>query len=225
MGHGPLAPKEIGFLTRRSGEVSTPRAARRMGQRPGHDDLRRGTTEIMKEIIGRGLGLSSVTFMPSRLSYPLAWRALRAPGAKSGMPGLVSCQITCYRVCRWLIDTRGSVRWGVEVEEGRSEPDPGELGTSSVNGHVSPASRTSFTPGESRGLSQEPADVNGGSFGGFSEPPDGLTKPADEPGGPSDEFSDSLDETDWETTRYLAAATQLDLRYARFVVSQIVGDK
>jgi hypothetical protein len=66
--------------------------------------------------------------------------------------------------------------------------------------------------------------VNGGSIGGFSEPPDGLTKPADEPGGPSDEFSDSLDETDWETTRYLAAATQLDLRYARFVVSQIVGE-
>jgi hypothetical protein len=33
-----------------------------------------------------------------------------------------------------------------------------------------------------------------------------------------------LAETDWETTRYLAAATQLDLGYARLVVRQIVGE-
>ena len=35
--------------------------------------------------------------------------------------------------------------------------------------------------------------------------------------------ADSLSETDWETTRYLAVATQLNLRYARFVISQIIS--
>jgi hypothetical protein len=39
-----------------------------------------------------------------------------------------------------------------------------------------------------------------------------------------DGFGDSLSETDWETTRYLAVSTQQDLRYARFVVSQIIGE-
>ena len=34
----------------------------------------------------------------------------------------------------------------------------------------------------------------------------------------------SHERTDWETTRYLAVATQLNLRYARFVVSQIIGE-
>ena len=110
------------------------------------------------------------------------------------------------------------------MEERRTDLDPGELGTPSVNGQVSPTSRTRLTPGEAHELPQEPADVNGGSIGGSSEPPDELTKPADEPGGPSDDLSDSLKETDWETTRYLAAATQLDLSYARFVVSRIVGE-
>jgi hypothetical protein len=33
-----------------------------------------------------------------------------------------------------------------------------------------------------------------------------------------------VDEVDWETTRYLAAATQLDLGYARRVVRQIIGE-
>ena len=47
-----------------------------------------------------------------------------------------------------------------------------------------------------------------------------AAQPGDVPGG----SGDSLSETDWETTRYLAVSTQLNLRYARFVVSQIIGE-
>jgi len=36
--------------------------------------------------------------------------------------------------------------------------------------------------------------------------------------------SDKSAEVDWETTRHLAAATQLDLRYARLVVRKIIGE-
>jgi hypothetical protein len=116
------------------------------------------------------------------------------------------------------------MRQGFEVEERCPELDPGELGTSSVNGHSSPVSRIRLTTDESDDLPQEPVDVDGGSIEGSSEPPDELDKPADGPAGPSGDLSDSLKETDWETTRYLAAATQLNLRYARLVVSQIVGE-
>ena len=112
----------------------------------------------------------------------------------------------------------------VETEGRHFELDPEVPGTPSVNGQSSPASQTRLTPGESHDLRQEPADVEGGSAGGSSEPPDGLNKPADEPGDLSGDLADSLDETDWETTRYLAAATQLDLKYARSVVNQIVGE-
>ena len=35
---------------------------------------------------------------------------------------------------------------------------------------------------------------------------------------------ESADEIDWESTRYLAAATQLDLRYARVVARGIIGE-
>jgi hypothetical protein len=109
------------------------------------------------------------------------------------------------------------------VEEERHEFDPGEPGTPLVNGHhVSSVSRTRFTSGESHDLSHAPPDTDGESVGGGSEPPAELGHAADEPGGPHDDLGGSLAQTDWETTRYLAAATQLDLSYARFVVHQIV---
>jgi hypothetical protein len=56
------------------------------------------------------------------------------------------------------------------------------------------------------------------------EASDEIGESASEPDSSLDASGDSLDETDWETTRYLAAATQLDLKYARYVVSQIVGE-
>ena len=108
------------------------------------------------------------------------------------------------------------------MEEGRPEPDPGVPGASPVNGHSSPAGWTRSAVGASRGLFQ-PADASGVS-GGDSAPPDGLDESAGERGNLPDDHADSLDETDRETTRYLAAATQLDLKYARSVVSQIVGE-
>jgi hypothetical protein len=78
-------------------------------------------------------------------------------------------------------------------------------------------------PGESRELRAEPADANGIS-GGCSEPPDGTSEPVGEPGHLPDAHGDSLDESNWEATRYLAAATQLNLKYARDVVRDIIGE-
>jgi len=46
----------------------------------------------------------------------------------------------------------------------------------------------------------------------------------DEAGKPPDDHGGLLDETSQETTRYLAAATQLKLKYARFVVRQIIRE-
>jgi hypothetical protein len=109
------------------------------------------------------------------------------------------------------------------MEEQRPEPDRGVSRMPSVNGHYSLAGSTRDTPGESDGLSEESTDVGGISRGG-SEPPDGISGSAGEPGHLPDNHGDSLGETDWETTRYLAAATQLELKYARSVVSQIIGE-
>ena len=109
------------------------------------------------------------------------------------------------------------------MEERRSELDPDTPGMPSVNGLSSPAGRFRPAAGEFDDLFRGPADEDGGSGGGSGEPPDGLSERADEPGSLPGDVGDSLDETDWEATRYLAAATQLDLSYARSVVSQIVG--
>lgn len=109
------------------------------------------------------------------------------------------------------------------MEGQRPEHDRGVSGTPSVNGHYSPAGWTRPTPGESHGLREEPADVDSISGGG-GRPPDGISESAGEPDHLPDDHGDSLGETDWETTRYLAAATQLELKYARSVVSQIIGE-
>jgi hypothetical protein len=101
---------------------------------------------------------------------------------------------------------------------------PGAAGTTSVNGHTSQVPRPRQAPVEDHDLPQERADVAGGPVGGSNAPPDEADKPAEEASGPSDHVGDSLAETDWETTRYLAAATQLDLGYARLVVRQIAGE-
>jgi hypothetical protein len=63
------------------------------------------------------------------------------------------------------------------------------------------------------------ATVNGSGYVG--EPPG--VRPGD-PGVPSQLGPADLADVDWETTRYLAAATQLDLQYARQVVRRVIGE-
>jgi hypothetical protein len=108
------------------------------------------------------------------------------------------------------------------MEERRPGLDPGVPGVSSVNGHSPSVGWTRSMPGESHDLRAEPADVCVIS-GGRSEPPDGISESVGEPGNLADGHGNSLDETDSETTRYLAAVTQLKLKYARAVVRHIVG--
>lgn len=110
------------------------------------------------------------------------------------------------------------------MEERRPERDSGAPGTPSVNGHSSLIGEIGLTTHDSSGQSSDLADAAVGSSGGSSGPPDGPIEHADEPREIPDQPGVSLDETDWETTRYLAAATQLDLRYARLVVDGIVGE-
>lgn len=109
-------------------------------------------------------------------------------------------------------------------EERRPEIEPGAAGMSSANGHSSPASRIVVNHSVSQALPREPAHANDRPAGGSGEPPADLQKLAGDSGDLSGGPGDSLSETDWDTTRYLAVATQLDLRYARQVVSQIVGE-
>jgi hypothetical protein len=109
-------------------------------------------------------------------------------------------------------------------EERRPEIEPGAAGMSSANGHSSPASRIVVNHSVSQALPREPADANDRPAGGSGEPPADLQTLAGDSGDLSGGPGDSLSETDWDTTRYLAVATQLDLRYARQVVSQIVGE-
>ncbi len=104
------------------------------------------------------------------------------------------------------------------------ELDPGTAGAPSVNGHSSAVPRPRQAPGESDDLPPERADADGVPVEASSMPLNQLYEPAHEASGPSEDLGNSLAETNWETTRYLAAATQLDLSYARSVVRQIVGE-
>jgi hypothetical protein len=63
------------------------------------------------------------------------------------------------------------------------------------------------------------ATLNGSNQAG--EPPG--ARPADL-GGPPQRGPEDLAAVDWETTRYLSAATQLDLEYAREVVRRVIGE-
>ena len=76
----------------------------------------------------------------------------------------------------------------VEAGETAFELDLGVPGTPSVNGETSPAGQTRLTPGESYDVLQQSVDVDGGSAGGSSEPPDGLNKLADKPADMSDDL-------------------------------------
>src|ERR1700750_2036215 len=120
-----------------------------------------------------------------------------------------------------------------ELSEGSADADGESIETSSeqptkaassLNDGHSAVSQISIAPTEPPELSEESADADDESIETSSEARAELnnlvTGPSHRPGG----SSESLSETDWETTRYLAAATQLNLRYARFVVGQILRE-
>ena len=120
-----------------------------------------------------------------------------------------------------------------ELSEGSADVDRQSIETSSeplaeaapsVNGGPSAVSQIRITSTGSSELSEESADANRESIETSSEPPAEPNNLATEASHSPDGSSESLSETDWETTRYLAVATQLNLRYARFVVSQIIGE-
>ena len=113
----------------------------------------------------------------------------------------------------------------------------GELDGPSVNGSSLPVSQVQIRPPEPREppepvtprvppeLPGEPAACDPASATTSGEPPAELKEPPAEGSDMLEGSADSLSETDWETTRYLAVATQLNLRYARFVISQIIGEQ
>ena len=120
-----------------------------------------------------------------------------------------------------------------ELSEELADADRGSAKTSSeplaeappsVNGGPSPVSHIRITSSEPLELPGELADVGRESAETSSEPPAELSEEATGSSDLPDGSGDSLSETDWETTRYLAVATQRDLPYSRFVVSQIIGE-
>ena len=113
------------------------------------------------------------------------------------------------------------------MEERHPETGLGALDMPPVNGSSLSVSHVHLKPPEPREppeLSEEPADADRRPVERSSEPPAELNKLAAKSSDLPDGSTDSLSETDWETTRYLAVATQLNLRYARFVVNQIIGE-
>src|SRR6267154_2741713 len=148
----------------------------------------------------------------------------------------VSLRLKCHRVGSAVCGASAGCGQEVEMVELRPGAGLGELDGPSVNGNSLPVSQVqikppeprepleSLTPREAPELSEERAASDRAAAGISSEPPVELLEPAAEPGDMPDGFGDSLSETDWETTRYLAVSTQQDLRYARFVVSQIIGE-
>ena len=110
------------------------------------------------------------------------------------------------------------------MEERHPETGLGTQGARRVNGGSLPLSQIRIMPGQPPELSEGAADADHESIETSSEPRGDLLNVATEPSHLPDGSSESLSETDWETTRYLAVATQLNLRYARSVVGQIVGE-
>jgi hypothetical protein len=107
------------------------------------------------------------------------------------------------------------------MAERHPETDLGAQGAPWINGGSLRVSQLRITP---TGPSEESADADRESVEASREPLPELNNLATESSHSPDGSSESLSETDWETTRYLAVATQLNLRYARFVVSQIIGE-
>ena len=121
------------------------------------------------------------------------------------------------------------------MDEEHTKLEPGAADTKLINGHSLPAREFRPAPGESPDQcaqsTNESHDQIADSAGqadesaaAASEPTDEAPELAAESGLTAQPPGPSLDDIDWETTRYLAAATQLDLRYARRVVRWIIGE-
>ena len=123
---------------------------------------------------------------------------------------------------------------GVEVDEQHSKTELETLDAPLFNGHSLPTDELRLAPRKSL---DGPIDSTDGCDDQLMEPAEqahglaGLaddsrepSKPPPESDIPTEEFGQSLDDIDWETTRYLSAATQLELPYARYVVRGIIGE-
>lgn len=121
------------------------------------------------------------------------------------------------------------------MDEEHTKLEPGAADTNVVNGHSLPVREFRLAPGESPDQCEpsinESHDQIADSAGQAdesaavaSEPTAEAPEVAAEPGSAAQPPAPSLDDIDWETTRYLAAATQLDLGYARRVVRWIIGE-
>lgn len=113
-------------------------------------------------------------------------------------------------------------------QQQESGPEPEEPAPYQLNGHpVSTAGPHSPSPVAATGRSvsengiEQRADLGDRSRQPAGTPPEAMTGSSNESGA---EPTQTLADIDWETTRYLSAATQLDLRYARFVVRRIIGE-
>ena len=121
------------------------------------------------------------------------------------------------------------------MDEEHAKLEPGAPDIQLINGHSLPVREFRPVPGESPDQCEQSINEShdqitdsavqadesaAGSSGPIDEPPEPAAEPASaaQPPGPS------LDDIDWETTRYLAAATQLDQRYAWQVVRGIIGE-
>lgn len=121
------------------------------------------------------------------------------------------------------------------MAEGHPGAGLGDLGGPSMNGSSAPVIDNHVRPPEPRELSEpsiahdsrqmteEPVGADRAPAGTSGELPAEPEEPALEVSGSADGAADPLSETDWETTRYLAVETQLNLRYARLWLTRSSG--
>ena len=118
------------------------------------------------------------------------------------------------------------------MDEEHTKLEPGAADTQLINGHSLPVREFHPVPGESPDQGEqstnESRDQVTDSAGQADDSAAGSSEPIDEspaePASSAQPPGPPLDDIDWETTRYLAAATQLDLRYAWLVVRGIIGE-
>ena len=131
----------------------------------------------------------------------------------------ISLRLRCHRVGSAYAVLQLGCGQEVEMVEWRPGAGLDELAGPSVNGSSLPVSQVQIKPPEPREslepltsreapeLPEERAASDRAAAGTSSEPPIGLVEPAAQPGHVPDASGDSLGETDWETTRYLAVST------------------
>src|SRR6266480_3357703 len=145
-------------------------------------------------------------------------------------------RMTCYGGRSASCAASAGCSQEVEMEERRPGTGVHVLDGPLVNGSSLPVSQVqvrplgpresveALTPCDASELPREPVASDHIRAEASGRSPAGLEEPEAEAGELPDGSSDSLSETDWETTRYLAVETQLNLRYASSVVRQIIGE-